>query len=285
VSPRSLATPGDWLAAGRTLISDGQIPADTSLVALGEKVGEKVGAEDEKVSTGSFYSHFSGVAEYYIALIEDWLAASLAVMAPREARQVRDPRDKLRVLRGRWAENAGSAGTMRRWAGRAGLPQGTDAAKAAAAAAKKAVGAVDREVSDQVRRALEDFGLPGEYPAVLAAFMVWSWIGLYHVAAPADVGAEVAAAAEAKAEQDFDVLIGFIDDAARRGGAGMEHAAGGEPAEVLLYLLAVNMSPAGKRELLAQAQEFVRRQGRGEPAGDPPGDGAAGADARRAAGA
>jgi hypothetical protein len=252
VSPRSLVNAGDWVTAGRELIRLGQIPADVSLIALGERVAATVGGA--RMSTGSFYSHFHGVAQYYAALIDDWSAASLAeILPPGEARAVRDPHDKLRLIRSRWVAAAGPGGAMRRWAGRAGLPQRTDAERDAATAAAAAVTAVDRAVGEHVRRALEDFGLAGEYPAVVADVMVTSWAGDYHATAPAAAGA---AAAEAEAERKFDVFLDFIADAGGRRGAEVAMAAGDAPAEVLLYMLARGLPEGRQQELLAQAQEF-----------------------------
>jgi hypothetical protein len=176
---------------------------------------------------------------------------------------------------------------MRRWAGRAATPESVpaedEAAKPslavilarAAKDAKAAVAVVDREVTGQVRRALEDLGLAGDYPAVVADVIVQSWVGAYHTTAAAstagtgeDGGVGEAAAAEAGAEKNFDTFLDFIAGAAE--GAEVAAAPGEAPAEVLLYLLARGLSEEGRRELLAQARQFTTRQDQHDAAEDMP---------------
>jgi hypothetical protein len=61
--------------------------------------------------------------------------------------------------------------------------------------------------------------------------------------------------------------------------------AGDAPADLLLTLISRGLSPDDQRELLAQAQQFVRGQDKDEAAADPPGYGLPAADASPAAGA
>jgi hypothetical protein len=268
MSPRSLATREDWIAAGREFIDAGQILADTALVVIGERVGEMVGSE-EPVSTGSFYSHFpDGVGEYYAAVIQDWADRAWgALLPPSEERAVRDPRDLLRLIRSRWVAAAGAGGAMRRWAGRAGVrlasaeyqqayvPAAVVAARAAEAA-QAAVAVVDREVTGQVHRALEELGLTGDFPGVVADVIVRSWVGAYHTTAPGKAGA-AEAEAEAQAEKRFDVLLAFIG---QRRGFEVAKDAGDAPDEVVLYLMARGLPEEERRELVAQARQFIRSQ-------------------------
>jgi hypothetical protein len=82
-------------------------------------------------------------------------------------------------------------------------------------------------------------------------------------------------------------VLDVIARAAKAGrhGAEVTMAAGDAPGEVLLYMIARGLSPDDQRELLAQAQEFVRGQDRDEAAADPPGSGLPASEASHAAGA
>lgn len=108
-SPRSPdLTPGDWLEAGQSLLRRGGLKA-LKLRPL---------ADELRVSTGSFYHHFSDFDDYQGKLAAYFAEPSLTEMIDSLRRAADDPVDRIRLLgqtvRRRGLSRLGIA--MRAWA-------------------------------------------------------------------------------------------------------------------------------------------------------------------------
>jgi hypothetical protein len=233
MSPLIKVTREQWIASTTALLDEGRIPADLTLREHSARM---------RVTKGSLYSqsHFRSLHDLYSEVIRRYLRDSTAGGLASSMQAIRDPRDRLRLLRSWALETALRDGAMRRWAAR----------EPAAAAA---VAQVDSEVAGHVTTALRDIGLGGEDAAVMADVLMSAFAGAYH-AAPALPRADPAA---------FETLLAIVTRAAtapRRAGEGDEEvavAAGAAPDQVVLVTHARGIPEAERRDLLELAQQFV----------------------------
>jgi AcrR family transcriptional regulator len=237
MSPLTKVTREQWIASTSGLLDQGRIPADLTLLQLCAHMG---------VTKGSFYSHFSDLQNLYQEVIGRWLRDNASDSLASSMQAIRDPRDRLRLLRARALETAQRDGAMRRWASR-------DPVAAAA------VTEVDTYVTAHVTSAIGDLGLPGEDAAVLAGVLVHAFAGAYH-ASPSPPRADPVA---------FETLLAIVSRAAPapgwagRGVAEVDVAAGAAPDEVVLFTLAKDLPPAARRDLRDRAQRFAEQAASG----------------------
>src|ERR1017187_1764125 len=233
MSPRTKVTREQWIASTTELLDQGRIPADLSLLEHCARMG---------VTKGSLYSesHFRSLQDLYGEVIGRYLRDSTAGGLASSMQAVRDPRDRLRLLRARALETALRDGAMRRWAPR----------EPAAAAA---VAQVDSEVAAHITTALRDLGLDGEDASVMAGVLMAAFAGAYQ-SAPAPPRADPAT---------FETLLAILARAAtapRRTAEGDEEVdvtAGVAPGEVVLVTHAKGLPEAERREKLKLAQQFA----------------------------
>ena len=190
---------------------------------------------------GSFYSpgHFreGRLPELHREVIAVWLRESAAASEVLRAtlRTVRDPLERLRMIRAAGGTDAVRADAMRRWAV-------TD--DTAAAAVADAAGPVLAHIS----AALSDLGFPAADAGALARLL-----------APVLGSADDAA---------IDVLLRTLDRAARdlRSGDEVATASGRGPGETVLYMLPRGTPAEVRRQLEEQAQGWLVSLVPGEPA-------------------
>src|ERR1017187_9281487 len=218
MSPLIKVTREQWIASTTALLDEGRIPADLTLREHSARMG---------VTKGSLYSqsHFRSLHDLYSEVIRRYLRDSTAGGLASSMQAIRDPRDRLRLLRSWALETALRDGAMRRWAAR----------EPAAAAA---VAQVDSEVAGHVTTALRDIGLGGEDAAVMADVLMSAFAGAYP-AAP--VVTRAATAPRGAGEGDEEVAV----------------AAGAAPDQVVLVTHARGIPEAERRDLLELAQQFV----------------------------
>lgn len=232
MSPRTRITREQWLAAMSRLLADGVVPADLSLNDLCQGVG---------VTKGSFYSHFPGGAEeLHREIIDRWLRQTDVGTVARTMGTIRDPRDRLRLLRARALETAQSDGAMRRWA-------------AYDAAACAAVAQVDTELTEHVTTAVGDLGLPGEDAAVVADVLVHAFAGAHHTSP----------VPRPSSPAGFETLLAVLSRAASGQSAqeqgGVEVAPVSAPDEVVVFRIAPGLPAEARRDLRDQAQRFAEQ--------------------------
>jgi hypothetical protein len=147
------------------LAAEGSVPADVSADDL-------LSHMPVEVTRGSFYHHFASMGELYGAVLAKWRqqtgSDALTAMQDSTMRVVRDPAQRLQLLREWTRGTAVRDRAIRRWADRADdpvrLPLGARAAaaaKAKAAAARearRAVAAADAAIIGYTRSALRDLG-------------------------------------------------------------------------------------------------------------------------------
>ncbi|MGH3190969.1 MAG: hypothetical protein ACRDOL_27740, partial [Streptosporangiaceae bacterium] len=99
----------DWVAAGLALLAQGISPAEM-------EVADLCAAMTRPVTKGSFYWRFRAgrLAEFRLELIGRWRQQH--AITGDAVRAVRDPADRLRVLRDAAAANGPADAAMRRWA-------------------------------------------------------------------------------------------------------------------------------------------------------------------------
>jgi len=258
MSPRTKVTREQWIVAASRLLAQGLVPADVPLSDLCGRLG---------VTKGSFYSHFPrGLEELHREIIARWLRDSAADGLAAAMKAVRDPRDRLRLLRARGLETAQRDGAMRRWASK-------DPAVASA------VAYLDAEVIAHATRALSDLGLPGEEAAVLAEVVVHAFAGAHHFL-PAPPRSDPAR---------FEALLAILTRAAAgpaRAGQDdglVDVTAGAAPDEVVLFTIAQGLPVEARKDLRERAQRFAE-QAAARAASAPRGRGPA-AEAGRGGGA
>lgn len=233
----------DWVAAGLALLAQGISPAEM-------EVADLCAAMTRPVTKGSFYWRFRAgrLAEFRLELIGRWRQQH--AITGDAVRAVRDPADRLRVLRDAAAANGPADAAMRRWAaapspGPAADPAEADVHRQAAAA----VAETSRATAEQLAEALADLGFGGHEAAVLAATLAGAFAG------PA---ASVAAPTVPEA---FEVLLGVL----RRAGPGGRPAVqviAGDADEVILVLAARTLPAAQRRELARAAQQAAGQRAR-----------------------
>jgi AcrR family transcriptional regulator len=228
----------DWIAAGVALLAQGISPAEMEVAGL-------CAAMTRPVTKGSFYWRFrSGrLAEFRLELIGRWRQQH--AVTGHAVRAVRDPVDRLRVLRDAAAANGPADAAMRRWA--AAPPPGPDADPAEADVHRQvaaAVAEISRATAEHIAEALAELGFGGHEAAVLAATLAGAFAG----SGPA---APVAAPTDPEA---FEVLLGVLRRAAGPAGRPVVQVIAGDADEVILVLAARSLSAAQRRELARAAQ-------------------------------
>lgn len=248
MSPRARITREQWLADMSALLAEGLVPADMPLSELCQRMG---------VTKGSFYSHFpGGLEELHREIIGRWQRESDTGDLAATMLAVRDPRDRLRLLRARALQTAQRDGAMRRWGAR-------DPAAAATVARR------DADLAGYAAGALQDLGLPQEEAALVARVLVDAFAGAHHAsAAPAQPN-------PAQFEMLLDILTRAATAQARPAPAAVDVAPGSAPDEVVLFTIAQGLPAEARRDLRDQAQRFAeqaaarapggRRRARGEP--------------------
>jgi AcrR family transcriptional regulator len=226
MSPRVKVTREQWIAAALQLLAQGHVLLDLSLSELCSRM-------EVTITKGSFYSHFpGGDEEFHRAVIARWLEqADLDALASTIG-AVRDPRDRLRLLRARAHDRAGLDSTMRQWARR-------DSAAAAA------VGKADDAVTGHAGQALEDLGYPPDEVWVLGPLV-----------SQAVVGASLGPA-------DFETLLGVLARAVPA--HPRVEVVGSDPDRTILLALMPHLSPDAVADLRTRAQRFAD-QHRGDAA-------------------
>jgi AcrR family transcriptional regulator len=232
MSPRTRVTREQWLEAMSSLLTEGLVPADIPLSELCQRMG---------VTKGSFYSHFpGGLEQLHREIIGRWQRESGTDDLAATMQAVRDPRDRLRLLRARALQTAQRDGAMRRWGAR-------DPAAAAA------VARADAEVTGYAAGALQDLGFPGEEASLVAGVLVCAFAGAYHTSA----------APPQSNPAQFETLLGILARAAnaRAGQAPTEvdMAPGSAPDEVVLFTIAQGLPAEARRDLRDQAQRFAEQ--------------------------
>ena len=163
MSPRTRVSRGAWVEAMLGMMDQGLVPAEISLTDLSRQLG---------MTKGSFYSHFGEDrrAELLAAVISEWRSTRIAALPETAVGSVRDPLDRLRMIRAAAAATAVRDGAMRRWAA-SKRPARDPAAAEVIEAAAAAVDEVDRIVTGYLVPALVDLGFTGDEPAALAALL------------------------------------------------------------------------------------------------------------------
>jgi AcrR family transcriptional regulator len=230
MSPRTRITREQWLAAMSALLGQGLVPADIPLSELCERMG---------VTKGSFYSHFpGGLEELHREIIDRWQRESGADGLAATMQAIRDPQDRLRLLRARALQTAQRDGAMRRWGAR-------DPAAAAV------VARADVDMLAHSASALQDLGLTGAEAVVMAAVLVHAFAGAHHASA----------AAPQSDPARFEMLLGILTRAATartgQAAATVDVTAGSAPDEVVLFTIARDLPAEARRKLRDQAQRFA----------------------------
>lgn len=135
--------------AALSLLDSGRPPSEVSVAEMCRLLG---------VVEESFYGHFRDVGEFHAAVAAHWLGDRIAGLPGPAAGIVRDPVDRIRMIRAALAGTAARDAAVRRWAA-------TDPA-AAAAAAEAA-----RVLTSHLKAALTDLGLADRESAALADWL------------------------------------------------------------------------------------------------------------------
>jgi AcrR family transcriptional regulator len=240
----------DFVSAMLDLISEGRDPAVVTIKDVCDVL---------HVTRGSFYNHFpGGMTLLHDEVITLWLNGRLASLPESAVDAVRDPLDRLRMLRSAAGHNASLDDAMRRWAV-------TDSRAATA------VTEADRVVRGHLQRALTDLGYTGVETEPLADLLA---------AALSAAGSGPKASPSA-----WEIVLGVLGRAAAtapRGDlahepASVEVAAGAAPDELILYLTARGLGPDQKQQLRQLAQDLARQQARPRDPSWPEADEATGA--------
>jgi AcrR family transcriptional regulator len=236
MSPRVKVTREDWISATLQLLAQGQVPASLSLSEQCARLG---------VTKGSFYSrgHFpGGDADLYGAVIARWLEQNALGALAETMSAVRDPLDRLRLLRARAHDRAGLDGTMRQWA------QSDAGVIAAVPEAATAVAEADGAVTAHVGQALGDLGYQPDELSVLGPLVT-------------------SAVAEGRLEPGaFDVLLAVLVRAAPQRNHVEVIDVGGGPGRKILFALMENLGPEDLEAVRARALEFQAQHQEGTPA-------------------
>ena len=232
--------------AGRPVVVDRQrfIDAALGMLAEGRNLAEVSVADlciRARAGKGSFYSpgHFreGKLPELHREVIAVWLRESAAASEVLRATlgTVRDPLERLRMIRAAGGTDAVRADAMRRWA---------VTSDTAAAAVADAAGPVLAHIS----AALSDLGFPAADAGALARLLA-------PVLGPADDAA-------------VDVLLRTLDRAARdlRSGDEVAAAPGRGPGETVLFMLPRDTPTEIRRQVEEQAQGWLVSLVPGEPA-------------------
>jgi hypothetical protein len=167
MSPRSRVGRDDWVRALLGLLDQGRVPGEVSLTELSGLVGPGM-------TKGSFYSpmHFGsgGIAALHVAVITEWQRSRIAGLPDTTVGLVRDPLDRLRLIRAAAGAFAVRDDAMRRWAATSPAAV-TKPARAAIPKAAAAVAEVDRIVTNYLEPALVDLGLTGPESAAMARYL------------------------------------------------------------------------------------------------------------------
>jgi AcrR family transcriptional regulator len=194
------------------IADDGRSPAELTVADLAGRLG---------VSRGSLYNYWhGGLADFHPDLISRWLQDRTSGMSDNAVRAVRDPLDRLRLLRIIAAQNARADGAMRRWA----------VTEPAAAAA---VAEVDRGMATQLQEALHDLGFADDEAAVAGSLVAAAFAG----------GEDTALAPGHPAA--FEILLGIL-----------QRGASVTPEDLVLYTIARRLPAAARADLQARAQQF-----------------------------
>jgi AcrR family transcriptional regulator len=155
VVPRTKTTRQKWVETTLALSLDqDRLPDEVSI--------EKVLAPALGVSKGSFYSHFrEGRPELHAEVISQWLRDQVAALPEITVGAVKDPLDRIRMIRAALASTAVRDGAMRRWA-------------ASDRSAAEAVAEADRTVTSRLERALTNLGFAAAEAAAVARWLAAS---------------------------------------------------------------------------------------------------------------
>jgi AcrR family transcriptional regulator len=233
MSPVKKAGRADFASAMIALISEGRAAVTVTVADLCGLL---------RVTRGSFYNHFpAGMTSLHDEVIALWLRGRLASLPESAVDAVREPLDRLRMLRAAAEDNALADDAMRRWA--------VTEPRAAAAVTE-----ADRVVRGHLERALTDLGFTGPEPEALADLL----------AAALSAGGSATRASPGA----WETVLGVLGRAAAtapggelaREPAGVEVAPGAAPDELVLYLTARGLGPGQKQQLRELAQDFARQQ-------------------------
>jgi len=236
MSPRVKVTREEWISSTLQLLAQGQVPASLSLSEQCARLG---------VTKGSFYSrgHFpGGDTDLYDAVIARWLEQNELGALADAMNAIRDPLDRLRLLRARAHDRAGLDGTMRQWA------QSDAGVIAAVPAAAAAVAEAGGAMTGHVEQALQDLGYQPDEVSVLGPLVT-------------------GAVAEGRLEPGaFDVLLGVLVRAAPRRSHVEVIDVGGDPGRKILFAIMEQLGPDDLEAVRARALEF-QAQHQGDTAG------------------
>lgn len=246
MSPMQKVLRRQWVEAALRVLDQDRLPPEESLTQLAARLG---------VSKGSFYSHFraGGRAELYEAVVQQWLADQAAALPGTAVGAVRDPLDRIRLIRASTVANAVRNGAMRRWAAAGSEP--------GAQAAADAVDEADQALDSYLVAALTDLGLTGAEPVALAAVL----------------GAALQTPASQDGPDDFETLLIVVARAATlpQGGPLVEEAPGAAPGQVIRYTAEGRLTADEQAALNLIAKRLAGRRDAGE---DDPGHGRRAAD-------
>jgi AcrR family transcriptional regulator len=224
--PRKKATRPDWAAVMLDLIRSGRDPASIT-------VAELCGRLD--VARTSFYRHYpqesGGLAALQGEVISSWLSHRLGALPGSAVAAVREPADRLRMLRVIAAENAVTDRALRVWA-------------LSDSRAADAVTQADEVLRDQVQHALADMGFSEPESSSLAGLLASAYAAPGNWAFDAEI---------------WEHVLGALSRASSGDRTGVQIASGSTSDEFVLYI--TPELPPARQELLRQlAQEFARDQ-------------------------
>ncbi len=233
-TPRPRVTRDDYVTLTLRLAAQGHVPADLSLDDL---------LSHMKVTRGSFYYHFASMDELHREVLARWRRATSSdaietAMRDSAMRVVRDPLERLQLLR-EWAQGTVARDrAIRRWAERTGP---------AAEAAEAAVAEADGAVTAHARQALLDLGYGNDDAHVLALLITRAFTS------------------EDITSEGFKRLLGILGRVVPQRAAGKDvGVAAGAGGELILY--DPGGDPEGRGEL---AQQFAADHEPGNAAGGP----------------
>ena len=247
MSPKTKVSREIWIVTALSRLGKGRIPGvEVSLAEMCKLL---------EVTKGSFYSpsHFpGGIEDLSTEVISRWQPESVMDEMATSMRAIRDPRDRLRLLRARAIETAPQDAAMRRWAER------SDTAAAAAARVKA-------QITGHVTTALGDLGFNAEDAAVTARLLVDAFAGAFHVSPGPEARNDPAVF-----ESVLSILVraAAAPDPAAHPGMDVATAPGAVAGETIVYPTRRGATPAERQGTRAAARRYAA-----ETAASPPGAG------------